>query len=77
MEALAHDKPHKRCTYAEHCRKAFVLGTSTEHYRCWKFWSTATQATRILYAAFFKHKYLTNLSVTPEDLIIPMAKNLA
>jgi hypothetical protein len=32
MEALVHDKPHKRCTYAKHCTKAFVLGTSTEHY---------------------------------------------
>ena len=32
MEALVHDKPHKRRTYAEHCTKAFLLGTSTEHY---------------------------------------------
>jgi hypothetical protein len=32
MEALVHDKPHKRHTYAEHCKKAFVLGMSTEHY---------------------------------------------
>jgi hypothetical protein len=27
MEALVHDKPHKCRTYAEHCTKAFVLGT--------------------------------------------------
>ncbi len=45
MEALVHDKPHKRRTYAEHCKKAFVLGTSTKHYQCWKFWSMANQAT--------------------------------
>jgi hypothetical protein len=32
MEALVHDKPHKRRTYAEHCTKTFVLGTSTKHY---------------------------------------------
>ena len=31
-EALVHDKPHKHCTYAKHCTKAFVLGTSTKHY---------------------------------------------
>jgi hypothetical protein len=37
MEALIHDKTHKHHTYAEHCKKAFVLGTSTEHYQCWKF----------------------------------------
>jgi hypothetical protein len=57
-------------------KKALVLGTSTKHYWCWKFWSTATQATQISGAAFFKHKYLTNLSVTPEDLIIAVAENL-
>ena len=32
MEALVQDKPHKRHTYAGHCTKVFVLGTSTEHY---------------------------------------------
>jgi hypothetical protein len=32
MEALVHDKPHKRCTYPKHCTKAFVLGTSIKHY---------------------------------------------
>jgi hypothetical protein len=34
MEALVHKNPHKHCAYAEHCKKAFVLGTSTEHYWC-------------------------------------------
>jgi hypothetical protein len=31
MEALVHNKPHKCQTYAEHCKKAFVHGTSTKH----------------------------------------------
>jgi hypothetical protein len=30
-------------------------------------------ATRILGAAFFKHKYLTNLAVTSEDRVIEAA----
>jgi hypothetical protein len=77
MEAFVHDKPHKSQTYAEQCKKAFVLGTSTKLYRCWKFWSTATQATQISCAAFFKHKYLTNQLVTPENLVIAVAENLA
>ncbi len=77
MEAIVHNKLHKPCTYAEHCKKAFVLGTSTEHYQCWKFWSMATRATRIFGAIFFKHKYLTNLLFTPEDLVVTTAKNLA
>jgi hypothetical protein len=32
--------------------------------------------TQISGAAFFKHKYLTNLPVTPEDLVITAADNL-
>jgi hypothetical protein len=42
MEALVHDKPHKRRTYLEHYKKVFVLGRSPNHYQCWKFWSTMT-----------------------------------
>ncbi len=76
MEALVHDKPHMQRTYAEHCRKAFVLGTSTEHYQCWKFWSNNTRSTCVWGAAFFKHKYIINPAVTPEDLVIAVAANL-
>jgi hypothetical protein len=64
MEGLVHNKPYKRRTYAEHCKKALVLGMSTEHYQCWKFWLMTTRATKILGATFFRHKYLTNPSVT-------------
>jgi hypothetical protein len=73
MEALVHDKPHKHHTYTKHCCKAFVLGTSTKHYRCWKFWSPITRTTCISGVAFFKHKYLTNLTVTPKDQVIAVA----
>ena len=76
MEALVHNKPHKCCTYAKHCTKAFVLGTSTKHYPCWKFWTPATRATCISGAVFFKHKYLTNSTVMPEDQVIAAAAHL-
>jgi hypothetical protein len=49
----------------------------TEHYQCWSFWWMATRATQSLGAAFFKYKYLTNRLVTPEDLVIVAAENLA
>jgi hypothetical protein len=42
-----------------------------------EFWLMATWATQILGAAFFKHKYLTNLMATLEDLVIAMAANLS
>ena len=32
MESLVHDNPQRRRTFAEHCKKGFVLGTSFEHY---------------------------------------------
>ena len=36
-----------------------------------------TRATRISGAAFFKHKFLSNPSATPKDLVIAAAANLA
>jgi hypothetical protein len=77
MEALVHNQPHNRCLFAQHCRKVFILGTSTKHYRCWKFWLVTMCATRILGAVFFKHKYLTNPAVTLEDRVITAAGALA
>eukprot|EP00804_Cyclotella_cryptica_P023928 CCRYP_010044-RA/>CCRYP_010044-RA protein AED:0.06 eAED:0.07 QI:0/0/0/1/1/1/3/0/1072 len=77
MEALVHDKPHRRKTYAQHCSRGWIIGTSTEHYRCWKIWSPTTRSTRIAATVFFKHKYITNPSVTPTDALIAAAANLA
>ena len=37
MESLVHDKPNKIKTFAEHCRKGYVLGTPFEHYCAWHF----------------------------------------
>jgi hypothetical protein len=77
VEDLVHDRPHNRRLFAQHCKKAFVLGALTKHYRCWKFWSITTRATHISGGAFFKHKYLTNPMVTPEDRVIAAAGELA
>lgn len=77
MEALVHDQPHMHRTFAQCCRKAFVIGTSFEHYQCWRFWLTSTRATHISGAAFFKHKYITSPYVTPEDRVIAVAQAIA
>eukprot|EP00804_Cyclotella_cryptica_P006175 CCRYP_015258-RB/>CCRYP_015258-RB protein AED:0.28 eAED:0.28 QI:0/0/0/1/1/1/3/0/731 len=77
MEALVHDKPHRRKSFAQHCSKGWVLGTSPEHYRCWTVWTTKTRTTRISASVFFKHKYITTPTVTPADAIIAAAANLA
>ena len=70
METLVHDKPHHRNTFAKHCSKGHVLGTSFEHYRAWEIWMTKTMATRLSGKVFQKHKYITNPDVTPEDRVI-------
>ena len=54
MESLVHVKPHKRRTYAQHCKKGFVIGTSFEHYRCQKIWMKDTHGTCISGAVWFK-----------------------
>ena len=77
MEALTHDKPHHRKTFAQHCSKGWVLGMSPEHYRCWTIWSKDTRATRVTGRVLSKHKYLTNPHVTPEDQVMAAAANLA
>eukprot|EP00804_Cyclotella_cryptica_P025152 CCRYP_013001-RA/>CCRYP_013001-RA protein AED:0.31 eAED:0.31 QI:0/-1/0/1/-1/1/1/0/468 len=77
MEALVHDKPHRRKSFAQHCTKGFVLGTSPKHYRCWTVWTPVSQSTRISATVFFKHKYITNPTVTPADAIIAATANLA
>jgi hypothetical protein len=74
MELLVHDKPQRRRTFAEHCRKGFVLGTSFEHYRGWEMWMIGTRSTRISATVFHKHKYISNPTVTPADTVIAAAK---
>eukprot|EP00804_Cyclotella_cryptica_P028368 CCRYP_016432-RA/>CCRYP_016432-RA protein AED:0.27 eAED:0.27 QI:0/0/0/1/1/1/2/0/586 len=64
MEALVYDKPNRCKTYAQHCSKGWI-------------WSTATRTTRIGATVFFKHKYLTNPSISPTDALIAAAANLA
>ena len=77
MESLVHDKPQRRRTFAEHCKKGFVLGTSFENYCGWKMWMLNTQIISISATVFHKHKYISNPTVTPGDAVIVAAQNLA
>ena len=77
MESLVHEKPRRRRTFAEHCKKGYVLGTAFDHYRSWVIWMTDTRATRVSGTVFHKHKYITNPAVTPADAVIAAAGRLA
>ncbi len=74
---LVYVKPHKQGTYAQHCNKGYVISTTFEHYQCQKVWMKDTHATRVSGAVWFKHKYLTNPSITPEDQIVAAIGGLA
>ena len=76
MEAMIHDKPSRQKTFAQHCSKGFVLGSSPEHYQCWNLWTTSTKATRVSGTVFFKHNYITNPETTPTDAIIAAANRM-
>ena len=77
MEAMVHEKPHKRRTFAQHCKKGYVLGTSFEHYRCQTIWMVDSHNRRTSGAVWFKHKYLTHPSITPADRITAAIGGLA
>ena len=77
METLVHNKPKRRGKFAEHCSKGYGLGKYFEHYRSWIMWMKDTRETSILAKVFHKHKYITDMGVTPEDRVISAAVKLA
>ncbi|KAL7530483.1 LOW QUALITY PROTEIN: hypothetical protein ACHAXR_003517 [Thalassiosira sp. AJA248-18] len=48
-----------------------------EHHCCFKIYNKTTRAERIADTLFFKHKYLTSPSITPEDAVVAAAQQLA
>jgi hypothetical protein len=77
MESLVLVKPHKRQTYAQHCNNGYVIGMLFKHYQCQKVWMKDMHTTQVSGAVWFKHKYQTNPSVTPEDQIVAAIDGLA
>ena len=77
METLVHAKPTKRCTWAGHVSKGLVLGTSPEHYICWRVAMEKHTLQEYPTRSFLKHKYLTNPAVIPADAILAAAADLA
>ena len=67
METLVHEKPKHCKTFAEHCKKGFVLGTSFKHYRAWTIWMNDTRTASVSGTVFHKHKYISTPAVTPVD----------
>jgi hypothetical protein len=65
-----HIKPSRRKTFGEHSEDGFYLKTSEEHYRTHVVFCKKTRAKRLADTVFFKHKYITQPTVTPADAIV-------
>ena len=66
----------RRGTWAEHSTDGWYIGTSMEHYRCHKIYVKKTRSERISDTVFFKHKYITQPTVTPADTIVKALDDL-
>ena len=65
-----HIKPSKRKTFSEHSEDGFYLKTSPEYYRTHVVFVKKTRAKRLADTVFFKHKYITQPTITPADAIV-------
>jgi hypothetical protein len=63
-------------TWAEHTTNGWYIGTSTEHYQCHKIYVKKTRSERISDTVFFKHKYITQPTLTTADTIVKAINNL-
>ena len=71
-----YETPHRRRTWTEHSVDGYYIGTSDEHYRSHKIWVTKTKAVRVSETVFFKHKYITQPTLTPKNDIIKALQDL-
>ena len=72
-----HIKPNRRKTWGEHSSDGWYLTTSKDHYRCHYIFVKATRAKRISDTVYFKHKHITQPSLTTEDLVIKAIQDLS
>ena len=71
-----HVMPAARPTWGEHTKSGFYIGTSWEHYRCHSVYLPETKGVRVAQTVFFKHRYLTQPTITDTDAILLASDNL-
>ena len=69
--------PSIRETWAPKTLSGYCIGCSKEHYRNHKVWINETKSIRVGETVFFKHKYLTQPSLTQSDALIKAAEDLS
>ena len=70
-----HEDTDKKSS-SPHTVDGWYLGTSPEHYRAHRVYAKCTNSERISETVFFKHKYLTNPTISHADRVVNAAKEL-
>ena len=65
-----HERSEKRGSWAMNSVDGWYLRTSDEHYRCHEVYVKRTRGVRISDTVHFKHRHITNPTLTPEDTIV-------
>jgi hypothetical protein len=71
-----HIKPNRRKSWGEHASDGWYIKTSPDHYRCHWIFVKATRAKQISDTVFFKHKYITQPTMTTANLTIKAIHDL-
>jgi hypothetical protein len=66
----AHVTPGVQETWAPHTVSGYYNGNAWEHYRCHEVYISGTKSIQTCLTVFFKHKYLTMPSITPDNALI-------
>jgi hypothetical protein len=71
-----HERSERRGSWAANLSDGWYLRTSAEHYRCHVIYTKNTRSERITDTVKFKHKYITEPTLTPEDTIVKALNDL-
>ncbi len=72
-----HESTNRRRTWDPRTITGWYVGTSNEHYRCHKVFCKRTRAERISDTVWFKHRYITQPTITSNDMVIKAIGDLS
>ena len=67
--AMACNKQETRTSWRHRASEGFYVGTSTEHFQCFKIWMKETHTICITDIVQFQHKHITMPNTMPEDTV--------
>jgi hypothetical protein len=71
-----HERSERRGTWAANSVDGWYLRTSPEHYHCHVIYVKHTRSERVSDMVYFKHKHITQPTLTLEDMIVKALNDL-